>query len=63
MAEDLTLRCRDGSKRYEGGKVMKYTEEGNPDNEKEEDAGAINIAHGWIQQAQKEKVRHKIIVV
>jgi hypothetical protein len=41
---------------------MKYTEEGKPDNEKEEEAGAINIAHGWIQQGQKDKVRHKIII-
>lgn len=42
---------------------MKYREEEDPDNEKEEDAGVVNIAHGWIQQCQKEKVRPDIIFI
>jgi hypothetical protein len=43
--------------------MMKYTEEGKPDNEKKEDAGSINIAHAWTQQGHKNDLRHKIIII
>ena len=43
---------------------MKYREEEDSDNEKEEDAGMVHIVHVWIQQCQKEKVRpNKIIII
>jgi hypothetical protein len=56
------LRPREGSGgRYEGGNLMAYTVEGRKGDTEEEDAGALNLAHGWIQQSQVEKVTGKII--
>jgi hypothetical protein len=65
LAKQLSLRNRKDPTRYEGENLMKYAEEGGdgePDCEKNEDAGVIHLVHGWIQLGQKDKVSRKIII-
>ena len=64
LVKDLSLKLPGENSQYKRKNTMKYREEDDPDNEKEEDAGVVHIVHGWIQQCQKEKVRlDKIIII
>jgi hypothetical protein len=57
LARDVSLKTPSECCRYEIKNTMKYREEEDPENEKEEDSGVIHIVHGWLQRGQKDKVR------